>query len=757
MAELKARSTRILSHLAGATGPATIAQLARQFHVSARTVRYDLDAIDDWLAEKGFPRLVKRPRVGVWADGDRVGIISSLGGMTPEHYILSPQERLRAVLLSIFDRSGPVSCAVLAAQLSVSRVTVARDLARAKKWLAGYDLHLEHSRQGYRVQGSEANLRRALLDLLFSGMETADILHTLDICRRPEARSTAVPSLRVNASLQPDFLSLFDGIDLGFIEQCVLAAQDDLDVQFADTAFAALVIHLAIAIQRLRIGHPIQMPEKQLASLKGSPYFRVAMDMADKLQKKFGVAIPEAEAGYISLHLQGTRVQMAEKTPAVEELARRVTRQAELILGVPLSGDEDLISGLALHLGPAIHRLVNGMPPVSNPLEAEIERDYPAVYMAAKQACKALQPAIGSDFPNSEIAYVAIHLGAAVERFSRSRGEKRRTPRVVVVCATGVGTANLLASRLRSEFPLLEISGVLSLRQAKSLLAKSSEPVISTVPVVSTSGPVLYVNPLLPPPDVARVSAFLADLRSPETVGGRDGEGQDGAAPGRAAGPRCAGNRDRPATATIVDDIMTLISRHARITEPDRLHAALSCYISRLQSGPVKGGKPMLTDLLTEETIELGVAAAGWEEAVRAAGRLLVKTGGVDESYVDGMVNTIKQMGPYVVVVPGVALAHARPKADVRNVCVSMVQLASPVVFGAGANDPVHLVFAFGAIDHDSHLTALSHLARILGNKSDLERLRKARSKDQVLTILHAGSQGGDSAGVSGRTVPAQD
>ncbi|NPV72103.1 MAG: BglG family transcription antiterminator [Firmicutes bacterium] len=752
MADLKARSSQVLRHLTNAPGPVTVGQLARQFGVSKRTVRYDLQAIDDWLVERGFPRLGKRPRVGVWADADRTGILGALASLTPQHYILSPRERLRAVLLTLFSHGEPVSSATLALRLSVSKVTVARDLLRARKWLDSYDLRLELVKQGYRVCGSETNLRRAVLDLLFGGMDTADILRMLDSYRRPEypldpprGKNVDSPPPRESVELQPEVFSLFNGFDLGFVEQCVLAAQDDLGVQFADTAFAALVIHLAIAVKRLQIGRCIQMPEGQLATLRDSSFFEVARGLAEKVQRRFGVTVPEAEVDYISLHLQGTRVQVAEKAPAVEQLARRVAREAERILGLPLSQDDKLISGLALHLGPAVHRLVNGMPPIVNPLEADIERDYPAVCLAAKQACQALQEVIGVVFPKSEVAYVAIHLGAAVERISRGSGITSGHPKILVVCATGVGTANLLASRLNTEFPLLEIAGVHSLRQAKSLSRRAFDLIISTVPVPTALGPVLYVNPLLPPPDVARVSAFLVDLRLTETNKPHDaGRERRNAAPPysvRLPGER---NPDRSLTTAVVDDITSLVAKHARITDPDRLHAALLHYISRLQGELVRGGRPMLTDLLTRETIGLRVTASCWEDAVRAAGRLLVDTGGVVDSYVEAMVDTIREMGPYVVVVPGVALAHARPETGVKTICMSLVQLASPVMFGAGLNDPVHLVFAFGAIDHDSHLNALSRLARILGNREQVKGLRHARSKSQVLGILRADSGGGD-------------
>ena len=88
------------------------------------------------------------------------------------------------------------------------------------------------------------------------------------------------------------------------------------------------------------------------------------------------------------------------------------------------------------------------------------------------------------------------------------------------------------------------------------------------------------------------------------------------------------------------------------------------------------------------------------------AGAFLVDTDAVFPSYVDAMVRAVEELGPYMIVAPGIALAHARPEDGVKRMCMSLVRLASPVEFGSEANDPVDLVFAFGAVDKEAHLQA---------------------------------------------------
>ena len=75
----------------------------------------------------------------------------------------------------------------------------------------------------------------------------------------------------------------------------------------------------------------------------------------------------------------------------------------------------------------------------------------------------------------------------------------------------------------------------------------------------------------------------------------------------------------------------------------------------------------VLRNLLTEKTIQLNVEAKNWEQAVRMGGQLLIDNGFVESRYVDAMVKAVKEMGPYIVIAPGIAMPHARPEEGVKR------------------------------------------------------------------------------------------
>lgn len=145
--------------------------------------------------------------------------------------------------------------------------------------------------------------------------------------------------------------------------------------------------------------------------------------------------------------------------------------------------------------------------------------------------------------------------------------------------------------------------------------------------------------------------------------------------------------------------------------------------------------------LLAEESIALDVAAADWREAVDEAGRLLVAAGVADDDYTAAMRRLVEEHGPYIVVAPGFALAHARPTAGVARTGLSWVRLAEPVPFGHSSHDPVGLVVGLAADDDVAHTRAMARLARLLADPRRRAELEAADSPRRLRELLLAAEQ----------------
>ena len=144
----------------------------------------------------------------------------------------------------------------------------------------------------------------------------------------------------------------------------------------------------------------------------------------------------------------------------------------------------------------------------------------------------------------------------------------------------------------------------------------------------------------------------------------------------------------------------------------------------------------MLSDYITSDLIKLQVEVADWQGALRAGGEMLIQAGLCEPRYIEAMIDAVNDLGPYMVLAPGIALAHARPEDGVLKMGMSIMTLATPVEFGAEENDPVKLVISFGGVDNKSHLGMLQELAIFLSDEEKQAQLKNATDIDEVLKLF---------------------
>jgi PTS system ascorbate-specific IIA component len=139
---------------------------------------------------------------------------------------------------------------------------------------------------------------------------------------------------------------------------------------------------------------------------------------------------------------------------------------------------------------------------------------------------------------------------------------------------------------------------------------------------------------------------------------------------------------------------------------------------------------------LPDEAIHLGAVATDWRQAVRLAGAALVRSGAARPAYEDEMVRMIEEHGPYVVIAPGLALAHARPGPAVITDGLAVVTLDTPVPFGHPHNDPVSVVLGLAIAPGGEHLAAVAALANVFNDSDAIAALAAASSADEVQKIM---------------------
>jgi len=139
---------------------------------------------------------------------------------------------------------------------------------------------------------------------------------------------------------------------------------------------------------------------------------------------------------------------------------------------------------------------------------------------------------------------------------------------------------------------------------------------------------------------------------------------------------------------------------------------------------------------LPDEAVVLGATASSWRDALRLAGGALVASGAATDPYTDAMIGLVEEHGPYIVISPGLAFAHARPGPAVLRDGLSVVTLESPVAFGHPHNDPVRVVLGFAVAGVGAHLESIGEIANLFNDATVTGQLAAAATADEVRTIM---------------------
>lgn len=137
-----------------------------------------------------------------------------------------------------------------------------------------------------------------------------------------------------------------------------------------------------------------------------------------------------------------------------------------------------------------------------------------------------------------------------------------------------------------------------------------------------------------------------------------------------------------------------------------------------------------------ESLVKLNVSAKGWEDAIRQGGQLLLEQGYIEPSYIDRMINSVHEFGPYIVLFPGFALGHCSSGSDVLKTGISFITLETPVVFGHEDHDPVSMVACLSTINADEHMEMLMAVAEILSEPESFEKLLSVKDVGEFISII---------------------
>ncbi|PXZ05879.1 BglG family transcription antiterminator [Gilliamella apicola] len=472
-------------------------ELAAELSLSDRTVRTYLKDLKA-LIENNGGNIVSKQGYGFQLEIlDR----TSFNLFLIEHHLLDKNieqsqcreasERKHYILNLLLLESQKIDVETLSEQLFISSSQLNKDIAEIKSQLQSYELTLKKSHSLIYVDGEEKAKRHFIMSYFFHE-ESINFLHHLSYFTQTcEAIS-------------------FDTLTIIILDEC-----REANIKLSDVMIQNIVLHLSLSIKRLQSGLSIQNLDLPL-STDSTLEYQVAKRIIARIESIIGFHFPKEEQMYLTLHLMSKSNLIQNDLD--EELASSL---ANLLLkiqqetGFPFWHDEQLKNGLIQHLKPMLVRLQQNIK-LENPLIDEIKGQYGEVFRLVKHYFNQLPNLNKYDVNDDEWGYLALHFLASLEKLKNDQKAK-----VLIICATGLGSAQLLKNRVEREFDeRVKIVATRGYYEIEPAMLNDIDFIISSVDLSSKvfKVPVFHVSVFLCEEDVQAIRRYLSHRQAPNSL-----------------------------------------------------------------------------------------------------------------------------------------------------------------------------------------------------------------------------------------------
>ncbi|MCY8973227.1 BglG family transcription antiterminator [Bacillus atrophaeus] len=492
---MTAREQKLMKHLLSQSRYVTVNEMAEAMQVSTRTIHRELKSIKPIMQRYNLT-LDKQPGKGLKMVGSMEDKQKLLTDLSHEQHEYSADERKLLILCSLLESQEPIKLYTLAKDLQVTNATVSYDLDELEEWISPFGLTLIRKR-GYGIQlmGPEDAKRKIVGNLIVNRLDIQMFLEAVEL------------NIKGKTDTSEKMFGVVSKGELLKMERVLFRLKEKTAYALSDSSYIALVVHLTFAMERIQLGETISMEAEEIHTLKNTKEYSSALEIAGELEKAFGVTIPEAEVGYITIHLRSANRKYETEYKAQEielEIALQTKRLIAFIsekIRMDLTENRSLYEGLIAHLEPAMNRIKEGMG-IYNPMKEQIKRDYFLLYMAIEEGMEKSFPDM--TFSDDEIAYLVLHFGSALE----IKKEEAKI-KALIVCSSGIGSSKMLASRLKKELPEIQSFDMSSLIELKDRDIGAYDMIVSTVPIPYENIDYIVVSPLLNEEDANQVKQYI--------------------------------------------------------------------------------------------------------------------------------------------------------------------------------------------------------------------------------------------------------
>lgn len=139
-------------------------------------------------------------------------------------------------------------------------------------------------------------------------------------------------------------------------------------------------------------------------------------------------------------------------------------------------------------------------------------------------------------------------------------------------------------------------------------------------------------------------------------------------------------------------------------------------------------------DLIHYSTKEI----TDWREAIAESCQLLLAKQIINQTYIDEIIRCVEEHGPYIVIVPGVAMPHSSEDSEgVFGTAISFTKMKKPIQFESEDEEKsAVLFFTLAAKNAAEHMENIQNLSEMLMTEGLIERLMATESIEDYQVVM---------------------
>ena len=391
-------------------------QLAIKLNISVRTLRSDIQSINEIILHHGASIIAIQSKGYILDVKDSDRFSDYLKEMQINPSLDDDIYREYEIVRRLFFSKVNVKIDDICENLYLSRTTVQKILQHIRELLQPYNLSITFKpNQGMKIAGDEQHKRNFISFYFF--------------------QSNLFFTQRLFANNKEE---------LQEIQETILVYMKEYDFHFTDNFISNLAIHIYIIKLTMTTEQPDEMKSVR-HNIEDKEYSFIIV-LLEKLEIVINTAGLDLLVFYV---MQENKVikDPARKENMYDSLIVSILESINTTMFIDFTKDQHLIEALMLHMIPTFKRIDYGLRG-SNPLLNEIKKKYQLSFDIALNFSDKLLEFKSIKLSEDEIGWLALHFELAIER----KKAHKKTPKILIVCASGLCSAQLLQQKLMLKF-----------------------------------------------------------------------------------------------------------------------------------------------------------------------------------------------------------------------------------------------------------------------------------------------------------------